>query len=121
MSPVVWILQHPAHSPYLAPSDFHPSGALKRHFSGQRFVHDDVAAVMTWLKVLDHDFLTKCFDALVFHWDKCLNRSSDYVEKYFYDACMCESSCVSVVINVVPQSPHVPYFWDIPYDIKLMT
>jgi hypothetical protein len=35
------VLQHPAHSPNLAPTDIRLFGFLKEHLSGQRFVKDD--------------------------------------------------------------------------------
>jgi histone-lysine N-methyltransferase SETMAR len=34
------ILEHPPHSPDLAPSDFHQIGKLKEHPSGKRFASD---------------------------------------------------------------------------------
>jgi hypothetical protein len=48
-----WEVHHPTYSPDLAPSDFHLFGSLRRHLSGQKFVDDDIAAVMTWLQAFD--------------------------------------------------------------------
>src|SRR5579862_8085227 len=47
------ILEHPPHSPDLAPSDFHLFGPLKHHLSGQCFKTDtDIkAAVNDWFKI----------------------------------------------------------------------
>jgi hypothetical protein len=70
------VLRDPTHS-----ADFHLVGPLKQHLSRQRFVNyeddNDVAAVMTWLQVLDQDFFAKGFGALVSCWDRCLNKSGD--------------------------------------------
>ena len=35
------VFPHPPYSPYLAPSDFHPSGPLKDALQGHRFTDDD--------------------------------------------------------------------------------
>ncbi|GFO47182.1 LOW QUALITY PROTEIN: histone-lysine N-methyltransferase SETMAR [Plakobranchus ocellatus] len=35
------IIPHPAHSPDLAPSDFHLFGPLKRHMEGKKFEDED--------------------------------------------------------------------------------
>jgi histone-lysine N-methyltransferase SETMAR len=54
----VHILDHPPHSPDLAPSDFHLFLHLKKHLVGKKF--DDVdevqEEVMTWFKVQAADF-----------------------------------------------------------------
>jgi hypothetical protein len=44
-------------------------------------VNNDIVLVMTWLQALDEDFFAKSFNALLFSWDKCLNRGGDYVKK----------------------------------------
>jgi hypothetical protein len=76
------VLQDPAHNPYFTPLEYYPFGSLKRHLSGQRFVNDDViVVVMAWLQALDQDFFAEGFSALVSHWDKCLNRGDNCVEK----------------------------------------
>jgi hypothetical protein len=60
------MLQHPAHSPTLAFSNFHLSEPLKQHLLGQQFENDDViVAVMTWLQALEQDLFVKGFNALV--------------------------------------------------------
>jgi hypothetical protein len=69
------VLQHPTHSPDLAPSDFHLFGPLKWYLAGQWFVNDDVTAVvMIWLQALDQDLFVKGFNVLVSQWDKPHNR-----------------------------------------------
>jgi hypothetical protein len=40
-----------------------------------------ITAVMTWLWLLDKDFVVKSFNALLSHWDKCLNKGSNYTQK----------------------------------------
>jgi hypothetical protein len=39
-------------------------------------------AVMTWFWLPDKDFVVKSFNALLSHWDKCLNKGGDYTQKY---------------------------------------
>jgi hypothetical protein len=63
-------------------SDFHLFGPLKWHLYVQKFVNDNVIAVMTtWLHELEQDFFVKGFSALVSCWNKYLNRGGDYIEK----------------------------------------
>ncbi|GFN75349.1 histone-lysine N-methyltransferase SETMAR [Plakobranchus ocellatus] len=51
------ILPHPAHSPDLAPSDFHLFGPLKRHLGGMAFeTEDDISELRNWFDNLDVDF-----------------------------------------------------------------
>ena len=52
------ILPHPAHSPDLAPSDFHLFGPLKRHLGGMAFETEDdlVGELKNWFAHLDVDF-----------------------------------------------------------------
>jgi hypothetical protein len=52
------ILEHPPHSPDLAPSDFHQFGKFKEHLSGKRFASDQEAENETrnWLTNLDANF-----------------------------------------------------------------
>ncbi|GFO07792.1 histone-lysine N-methyltransferase SETMAR [Plakobranchus ocellatus] len=52
------ILPHPAHSPDLAPSDFHLFGPLKRHLGGMAFeIEDDlISELRNWFDNLDVDF-----------------------------------------------------------------
>jgi len=77
------ILEHPPHSPDLAPSDFHLFGPLKRHLSGQCFKTDEdiKEAVKDWFSTRVPEFYAQGIDALVHRWDKCLNKYGDYVEK----------------------------------------
>ncbi|GFN81107.1 histone-lysine N-methyltransferase SETMAR [Plakobranchus ocellatus] len=51
-------LPHPAHSPDLAPSDFHLFGPLKRHLGGMAFETEDdlISELRNWFDNLDVDF-----------------------------------------------------------------
>jgi histone-lysine N-methyltransferase SETMAR len=74
---------HPPYSPDLAPSDFHLFGQLKKHLGGRRFATDGEVqqAVMSWLQALGTDFFYAGIDALVYRWNKCLDKYGDNVEK----------------------------------------
>ncbi|GFO27449.1 pre-mRNA-processing factor 39 [Plakobranchus ocellatus] len=52
------ILPHPAHSPDLAPSDFHLFGPLKCHLGGMAFETEDdlISELRNWVDNLDVDF-----------------------------------------------------------------
>ncbi|GFO16797.1 Aromatic-l-amino-acid decarboxylase [Plakobranchus ocellatus] len=52
------ILPHSAHSPDLAPSDFHLFGPLKRHLGGMAFETEDdlISELRNWFDNLDVDF-----------------------------------------------------------------
>ncbi|GFN80522.1 transposase [Plakobranchus ocellatus] len=51
------ILPHPAHSPELAPSDFHLFGPLKRHLGSMAFETEDdlISELRNWFDNLDVD------------------------------------------------------------------
>ncbi|GFN90576.1 transposase [Plakobranchus ocellatus] len=55
------IIPHPAHSPDLAPSDFHLFGPLKRHLGGNKFEDEDglIGEVRDWFSKLDANFFTQ--------------------------------------------------------------
>jgi histone-lysine N-methyltransferase SETMAR len=77
------VLEHPAYSPDLAPSDFHLFPALKDHLAGHKFSNDDdvKTAVTGWLKLQGTEFYEAGIDKLVPRMDKCLSLGGDYVEK----------------------------------------
>ncbi len=77
------VLEHPAHSPDLAPSDFHLFPKLKEFLGGQRFSSDAELqdAVLNWFNDLAAEFYNDGILKLIKRWDKCLNRGGDYVEK----------------------------------------
>ena len=54
------IVPHPAHSPDLAPSDFHLFGPLKRHLGGKKFEDEEelIGEVRDWFAKFDANFFT---------------------------------------------------------------
>ncbi|GFN99464.1 transposase [Plakobranchus ocellatus] len=77
------ILPHPAHSPDLAPSDFHLFGLLKRHLGGMAFETEDdlISELRNWFDALDVDFFRIGINSLLSRWQKCIDLHGDYVEK----------------------------------------
>ncbi|GFO06889.1 transposase [Plakobranchus ocellatus] len=77
------ILPHPAHSPDLAPSDFHLFGPLKSHLGGMAFETEDdlISELRNWFDNLDVDFLRVGNNSLLPRWQKCIDLHGDYVEK----------------------------------------
>ena len=77
------ILPHPAHSPDLAPSDYHLFGPLKRHLGGMAFETEDelIAELKNWFLSLDANFYRVGIYSLLSRWQKCINLHGNYVEK----------------------------------------
>ncbi|GFO10637.1 histone-lysine N-methyltransferase SETMAR [Plakobranchus ocellatus] len=77
------ILPHPAHSPDLAPSDFHLLGPLKRHLGGMAFETEDdlISELRNWFDNLDAYFFRVGINSLLSRWQKCIDLHGDYVEK----------------------------------------
>ncbi|GFN93392.1 histone-lysine N-methyltransferase SETMAR [Plakobranchus ocellatus] len=75
------ILPHPAHSPDLAPSDFHLFGPLKRHLGGMAFDTEDDLISELRFDNLDVDFFRVGINSLLSRWQKCIDLHGDYVEK----------------------------------------
>ncbi|GFO21960.1 reverse transcriptase [Plakobranchus ocellatus] len=77
------ILPHPAHSPDLAPSDFHLFGPLKRHLGGMAFETEDdlISELRNWFDNLYVDFFPVGINSLLSRWQKCIHLHGDYVEK----------------------------------------
>ncbi|GFO22844.1 transposase [Plakobranchus ocellatus] len=77
------ILPHPAHSPDLAPSDFHLFGPLKRHLGGMAFETEDdlISELRNWFDNLDVDFFQVGINSLLSRWQKYIDLHGDYVEK----------------------------------------
>ncbi|GFN76747.1 histone-lysine N-methyltransferase SETMAR [Plakobranchus ocellatus] len=77
------ILPHPAHSPDLAPSDFHLFGPLKRHLGGMAFETEDdlISELRNWFDNLDVDFFRVGINSLLSRLQKCIDLHGDYVEK----------------------------------------
>ena len=76
-------MEHPAYSPDLAPSDFHLFRSLKEALRGKRFSCDDdvKAAVHQWLRAQPKTFFAD-IKKLVGHWEKCIAKQGDYIEKW---------------------------------------
>jgi histone-lysine N-methyltransferase SETMAR len=74
---------HPAHSPDLAPSDFHLFLHLKKHLAGQKFYEDEEVKneVTTCLCAQAAEFYDIGIQKLVPRLNKCLDKGGDYVEK----------------------------------------
>ncbi|GFO41729.1 histone-lysine N-methyltransferase SETMAR [Plakobranchus ocellatus] len=72
-----------AHSPDLAPSDFHLFGPLKRHLGGMAFETEDdlISELRNWFDNLDVDFFRVGINSLLSRWQKCIDLHEDYVEK----------------------------------------
>jgi len=76
-------LPHPPYSPDLAASDFHVFGPLKEVIGGKSFRLDKEVqqAVHKWLHPQPKDFFSRGIHALLKHWNICMERNGDYVEK----------------------------------------
>jgi len=76
-------LQHPPYSPELAPSDFWLFDTLKLSLRGRQFPSRSSlgSAVYQSLKHISKDSYKKCYEKWVGHWQLCLDKEGDYVEK----------------------------------------
>ena len=77
------VLEHPAHSPDLAPSDYHLFAPLKDALRGCKFSSDESVqkAVHQWLCDQPKTFFSDGIYKLVDRWNKCIEMGGDYVEK----------------------------------------
>jgi hypothetical protein len=77
-----WVMEHWAHSPDLA-----SSGLLKEVLAGRWFWYDKSVknAVHHWLCAQPKTFYCDGTKKLVGHWEKCVEKQGDYVEKL----CIC--------------------------------
>jgi len=77
------VLEHPAYSPDLAPSDYHLFGPLKDALRGRRFTSDEGVkkAVHEWLAAQPKTFFSEGIQKLLERWNKCIAKHGDYVEK----------------------------------------
>ena len=76
-------MEHPAYSPYLAPSDFHLFGPIKEALRGRRLSCDDddvKAAVQQWLRTQPKTFFSDGIKKLVGRWEKCIAKQGDYIK-----------------------------------------
>jgi histone-lysine N-methyltransferase SETMAR len=75
-------MERPAHSPDLAPSDFHLFGPFKEALGGRRFQRDDVKnAVHQWPCAQPKTFYYDGIKKLIGRWEKCVEKQGDYIEK----------------------------------------
>ena len=77
------VLEHPAYSPDLAPSDYHLFEPLKNSLRGRRFSADKEVrkAVHKWLRDQLNTFFLEGIRKLVDCWTKCIEKEGDYIEK----------------------------------------
>ena len=74
------VLEHPAYSPDLAPSEFHLFGPLKNALRGRRFAADDEVkdAVHDWLRSQPQTFFSNGIKKLTDRWAKCIEEGRLY-------------------------------------------
>jgi len=77
------VLPHPSYSPDLAPSDYHLFGFVKDQLRGQRYETTEAIrkAVHQCLRMARTEFYRRGIFKLPECWEKCVQRSGDYVEK----------------------------------------
>lgn len=77
------VLNHPAHSPDLAPSDYYLFTSLKLHMGGKRFSTDEEVKeeVGKWTKGLAGNYFERGIKKLIPRFTTCIERNGDYVEK----------------------------------------
>ena len=77
------VLPHPSYSPDLAPSDYHLFGFVKDQLRGQRYETMEAIqkAVRQCLRMAGTEFYRRGIFKLPERWEKCVQRSDDYVEK----------------------------------------
>jgi histone-lysine N-methyltransferase SETMAR len=76
------VLDHPAYSPVLPPSDCHLFGRFKDIAMGRRFTSDEEVkeAVHEWLATKSNAFSSADIQKLVERWNKCTKKHWDYVK-----------------------------------------
>jgi hypothetical protein len=77
------VLPHPSYSPDLAPSDYHLFGCVKVQLRGVRFeTREAIQKVLhQCLRMAGTEFYRRGIFKLPERWEKCVQRSGDYVEK----------------------------------------
>ena len=77
------LIQHPAYSPDLAPSDFFLFPNLKKDIRGLHFRSDEevVMAVEEWVNGKDPNFFSFGLMTLEHRWSKCITLEGNYIEK----------------------------------------
>lgn len=77
------LLEHPAYSPDLAPSDYYLFTNLKKFLAGKHFTsnEDAIAAVDEYFADLPESYFNDGIELLEKRWSKCIEVSGDYIEK----------------------------------------
>jgi len=77
------LLNHPPHSPDLAPSDNRVFRSLKDSLHGQTFDSDEevICAVNGWFEKQNENFFNNGVKSLTHPWEKCILLEGDYIEK----------------------------------------
>ena len=77
------VLPHPSYSPDLAPSDYHLFRFVKDQLRGQRYETTETIqkAVRQCLGMAGTEFYRRGIFKLIERWEKCVQRSGDYVKK----------------------------------------
>jgi len=77
------VLPHPSYSPDLAPSDYHLFGFVKDQLHGQCYETMEAIqkAVCQYLQTAGTEFYRRGIFKLSERWQKCVQRSGDYLEK----------------------------------------
>jgi histone-lysine N-methyltransferase SETMAR len=77
------VLQHPPHSPDLAPSDLYLFKPFKNFLSGKSFEGQNTMqkTIVQYFTSLGKEHYREGIFKLVKRWNKCLNANEDYVEK----------------------------------------
>jgi hypothetical protein len=77
------LLSCPPYSPDLASSAYHLVGPLKDHLRGHHYETDEAVqeAVRSWLRGAGTDFYSRGIFKILQHWQKCIDRDENFVEK----------------------------------------
>jgi hypothetical protein len=77
------VLELPAHSPGLAPSDYHLFHALKGTLGGHRFATDQHVQedVHSLLRNMSKTFFSEGMNKLMACWNVCIEKQGHYIEK----------------------------------------
>jgi len=78
----ITVLEHPAYSPDLAPSDFFLFPKIKEIFKGRHFDdNDDIRShTMAALKPIPQNQFQNCFEGWTRHWHWCMASQGEYFE-----------------------------------------
>jgi len=78
----ITVLEHPAYSPDLAPSDFFLFPKIKEISKGRHFdVIDDIRSnTIAALKAIPHNQFQNCFEGWTRRWHGCIASQGEYLE-----------------------------------------